>query len=125
MNKRTVGKEYEERACRYLEDRGFQTAERNFRCRQGEIDIIGYHEGYLVFVEVKYRATEYSGYPAEAVTAVKQRKICRAADYYRYRHGMGDDRAVRYDVVAIAGTGTEMCINWHRNAFYHVYPHRT
>ena len=57
MNKRTVGKEYEERACRYLEDRGFRTAERNFRCRQGEIDIIGYHEGYLVFVEVKYRAT--------------------------------------------------------------------
>ncbi|HBA68937.1 MAG TPA: YraN family protein [Lachnospiraceae bacterium] len=121
MNKRTIGKEYEEKACRYLEERGVAILERNFRCRQGEIDIIGIHGEYLVFAEVKYRATAYSGNAAEAVTAAKQRRICRTADYYRYRHRIGDERAVRYDVIAIQGAGEKIAINWYRNAFFHVW----
>lgn len=121
MNKRAVGKEYEKKACAYLEEKGFRIMEKNFRCRQGEIDIIGSHEGYLVFVEVKYRATEYSGGAAEAVTSAKQKRICRTADYYRYKHGIGEDRAVRYDVVAIQGMGEDLRIAWVKNAFFHVY----
>ncbi len=121
MNKRTVGEKYEEIACRYLEGKGFLTAERNFRCRQGEIDIVGYHEEYLVFVEVKYRATECAGHPAEAVTKQKQKKICRTGDYYRYKHGIGDHRAIRYDVVALCGQGNRMDITWYKNAFWHVF----
>lgn len=137
MNKREIGAMFEEIACAYLKERGFQVLERNFRCRQGEIDVIGEDEGYLVFVEVKYRASGMSGNPAEAVTAAKQQKICRTADYYRYRHGIGEDRAVRYDVVAIEGgneddeegkdgirriKGTiEDKIIWYKNAFFHAY----
>ena len=103
---------------RQLESEGMKISEKNFRCRQGEIDVIGFHEGYLVFVEVKYRA-ENAGHAAEAVTEAKQRKICRTADYYRYRHGIGEDRAMRYDVVAMQGTENDLRIDWYKNAFFH------
>ena len=55
MNKRKTGAVYEERAAAYLIQHGFQILEKNFYCRQGEIDLIGIHGEYLVFVEVKYR----------------------------------------------------------------------
>ena len=130
-NKRKVGARFEEKACAYLAGKGFCVLERNFQCRQGEVDIIGEEEGYLVFVEVKYRACAKSGSPAEAVTAAKKKRICRTADYYRYLHGIGDDRAIRYDVVAIEGaenTGPDGAQNleilWYKNAFYHRYAGR-
>ena len=55
-NRKEVGTVWERKAAEYLEAHGMKIRERNFRCRQGEIDLIGSHEGYLVFVEVKYRA---------------------------------------------------------------------
>ena len=104
-------------AVDYLSEKGMEILERNFRCRQGEVDIIGRHEGYLVFVEVKYRKNVKYGVATEAVTATKQRRICRVADYYRYLHHCGDNVAVRYDVLAIQGVEIE----WVKNAFSHVY----
>ena len=124
MNRREVGERFEKRACAYMTERGFVVLERNFRCRQGEIDVVGEEEGYLVFAEGKYRASGISGNPAEAVTAAKQRKICRVADYYRHCHGIGDGRAVRYDVVAIEGIGEAERIVWLKNAFDHIYGER-
>ncbi len=128
MDKRAVGELFEEKACAYMAERGFRILERNFRSRQGEIDVIGEDGEYLVFVEVKYRASGVSGSPAESVTVSKQKKICRTADYYRYRHGIGEGRAVRYDVIAIEGTegnGTGkkedgLRIIWYKNAFFHI-----
>ena len=61
----------------FLEKRGLQIREKNFRCRSGEIDLIAQDERYLVFVEVKYRTTGVSGYPAEAVDARKQQTIAK------------------------------------------------
>lgn len=118
MNKRKTGTEYEALACRYMEQYGFRTVQRNFRCRQGEIDVIGYHEGFLVFVEVKYRATDEKGTPEDAVNRTKQLRICRSADWYRMVHGYSDDRPVRYDVVAIRGE--EGAVTWYRDAFAHI-----
>lgn len=117
MNKRETGAGKETLAAEYLTARGMCVKERNFRCRQGEIDLVGYHNGYLVFVEVKYRRTEEFGAALEAVDGRKQRRICRAADYYRYLHRLGEDCAVRYDVVAVQGTE----IRWIQNAFPHIY----
>lgn len=116
MNKRAEGTERERQAARYLEDRGMRITERNFRCRQGEIDLIGWHQGYLVFVEVKYRSGSGKGYAAEAVDIRKQRRICRVADFYRCARGIGGDVGVRYDVVAIQGEE----ISWIPNAFSHI-----
>ncbi len=117
MNRREVGSKQEEIAAAYLEARGMRIVARNFRSRQGEIDIIGYHEGYLVFVEVKYRAGIAKGTASEAVNVRKQRQICKVADYYRFLHKLGADTMVRYDVVAIQGDE----ISWLTNAFPHIY----
>ena len=72
FNRRAIGTEYETLACEYLIRHGYQILCRNFRCRQGEIDIIARDRDYLVFIEVKYRRDEHEGDPAEAVDARKQ-----------------------------------------------------
>ena len=56
MNKRQTGSRYEETAAAFLTSKGYRVLERNFRCRQGEIDLICRHGRYLVFAEVKYRS---------------------------------------------------------------------
>lgn len=117
MNKRKAGTEWEAQAAEYLAERGMRILEKNFRCRQGEIDLVGWHAGYLVFVEVKYRSTAGTGYALEAVSYQKQCRICRVADYYRYLHGIGADIGVRYDVVGIQ----EGQFEWVQNAFPHIY----
>lgn len=116
QNNRQLGSRKEELAAEYLTARGFRVTERNFRCKTGEIDIIGYHDGYLVFVEVKYRSSASKGDALSAVGAQKQRRICRVADYYRYMHHCGASTMVRYDVVAIRQDE----IIWIKNAFLHI-----
>lgn len=117
MNKRQTGTIREVLAAEYLMSRGMRIVERNFRSRQGEIDIIGYHNGYLVFVEVKYRSTERQGGAAASVDIRKQRRICRVADYYRYVHRIDENCPIRYDVVAVQGTE----LQWIQDAFMHIY----
>ncbi len=116
-NKRKLGAQAEKLAENYLTAAGMKIVARNFRNRQGEIDIIGYHEGYLVFVEVKYRASLKKGNPEEAVGTAKQRVICKVADYYRCTHRVPMSTPVRYDVVAVLGEE----VRWLQNAFSHVY----
>ena len=116
MNKKETGTEWERKAAEYLTKQGMRIVETNFRSRQGEIDLVGYHQGYLVFVEVKYRSDSGKGTALEAVNYRKQCKICRVADYYRYLHRMGDNVSVRYDVVGIQGGE----IQWVQNAFPHM-----
>ena len=117
MNKRQKGTAWEKQAATYLAERGMRIAETNFRCRQGEIDLVGYHEDCLVFVEVKYRRTTRQGHALEAVNYNKQKKICRVADYYRYVHKVGQNVSIRYDVVGIQDGE----IQWVKNAFMHIY----
>lgn len=117
MNQRETGTKKEQLAAAYLKQRGVRILKQNFRSRQGEIDIVGIHQGYLVFVEVKYRRTHSMGGALEAVTLKKQQKICRTADFYRCSQGIGDFAPVRYDVVAIQGEE----IRWIKNAFPHRY----
>ena len=116
-NKRALGTEMEDLAASYLERHGAKVLERNFRSKQGEIDLIARHGEYLVFCEVKYRKSLEMGTPQAAVTLTKQKTICRVADYYRLIHGMGDGTSVRYDVIAIYGSG----VTWIKNAFPHQY----
>ncbi len=117
MNKRRTGADKEQIAADYLEEQGMKIVARNFRNRQGEIDIIGYHQGYLVFVEVKYRGGDSKGNASEAVDYRKMCQICKVADYYRYLHHLGANTMIRYDVVAIQNEE----IQWISNAFPHIY----
>ncbi len=102
QNNRQVGEAQESQAVVKLEELGYQILQKNFRCRIGEIDIIARHQGYLVFVEVKYRKNRNAGYAAEAVNWKKQQVISRVADFYLRTH-CERIPACRFDVVAIDG----------------------
>ena len=108
MNKRMIGTAWEEEAARCLTENGYIILEKNFRCREGEIDLIAEEGGYLVFIEVRYRKTEAKGHPLETVNTAKQRKISRVAQYYLYKNGISLDKPVRFDVVSVLGGKIEI-----------------
>ena len=108
MNRRKTGTGYEELAAAWLEQRGYEILERNFRTRKGEIDLVACDGAYLVFVEVKYRKNNKKGGAAAAVSTAKQKTISRVADYYMKVHGICADQSVRFDVVAFDGEEMEL-----------------
>lgn len=117
-NKRKVGNNYEDLACRYICENGAGIITRNFRCRSGEIDIIAMDNGCLIFAEVKYRAKSSYGHPEDAVNYRKQHTICRVSDYFRMKNGIYSDIPIRYDVITVeSGTSGEARIRWLKNAF--------
>ena len=95
-----LGRRGEQMAADALRERGYRIVERNFRCRYGEIDLIAEERDDLVFVEVKTRRGSAFGWPEEAVTLTKRRKLAEVASYYLDLHAEGD-RPWRIDVVAI------------------------
>ncbi|TCT16986.1 putative endonuclease [Natranaerovirga pectinivora] len=113
-NNRKIGKEYEDKARRFLESLNYKILETNFRCKIGEIDIIGQDNDYLVFVEVKYRKNDKKGDPSEAVNYYKQRTINKVANYYLMKKGYGYHTASRFDVVVILDEDIRVI----KNAFY-------
>lgn len=113
MNKRQAGAFWEEAVTAYLMRSGVNILERNYRCSRGEIDIIGFHRGCLVFFEVKYRNDDRFGTALEAVGRTKQEKICRCADWYLWKHPAEGDVQIRFDVVAVCRKE----IQWIQNAF--------
>lgn len=116
QNNRAVGTEYEKKAEQFLKKQGIRIIVKNFRCRQGEIDIVGIDDKCLVFIEVKYRTTDMAGKPEEAVNVYKQKKICSVAEYFLYTHPYYANQMIRYDVVAISCDE----IRWHKAAFEHI-----
>lgn len=98
--KQEIGKEGENIATKYLESRNYKIIERNFMCRQGEIDIIALDKDELVFIEVKTRTSVQYGAPVEAVTNIKQKHMKKAIEYYLYKNFI-QDRCIRLDVIEI------------------------
>jgi putative endonuclease len=85
--------------------------ERNWRCTEGEIDLVVLSGDVVVFVEVKARASDRFGTPATAVDARKQRRLRILATRWlaqRRAEGSSPFRAVRFDVVAVTGTRVEV-----------------
>lgn len=120
-NNRQTGARYEQMAGAYLESLGYMVLEYNYRCKAGEIDIIARDGEYLVFCEVKYRADESKGMPAEAVDFRKQRVISVCALHYITVHELYD-LPCRFDVVGIlgrddGGKGCTPVIQLYKNAF--------
>lgn len=113
MNKRKIGDEHEKIAATYLEDNGYIILEKNYRCRNAEIDIIAKDDNYICFVEVKYRKTDNCGGAAEAVDYRKQRRITMAALYYMQKNNYNEWTPSRFDVLAI----DDQSIQLYKNAF--------
>jgi putative endonuclease len=92
-------------AAAWYVDHGYRVVARNWRSRQGEIDLIVARDGVLVFCEVKTRSGSRFGQPFEAVTRTKQLRLRRlAAEYLRTRpRTAGPPAEVRFDVASVGG----------------------
>lgn len=97
---RSVGDYGEQVACRYLEDRGYVVVDRNWRCDQGELDIVALHRDTLVFCEVKTRRSSRYGSPVEAVVPAKAARLRRLAMRWLRDHDL-HRREVRIDVLGV------------------------
>ena len=115
-NPRAQGEHWEGFAQRWLEQRGLTLEASNYRCRQGEIDLIMRHGEHLVFVEVRYRRSPHFGSALESVDPRKQRKLLQAASHYLRRRKGATEPPCRFDVVAITGPQGEE-IEWIEDAF--------
>ena len=113
MNKREVGSDREKAAVKYLIQQGYKIRQTNYSCRTGEIDIVAEEDGYLCFIEVKYRADDSNGFPEDAVDARKAKKITRTALVYMTQNGLPENIPCRFDVVAMLGDRITLI----RNAF--------
>ncbi len=111
------GKWAEDLVSRWYEQHGYVIVARNWRCKRGELDVVAHRDAVLVVCEVKARASNAFGTPAEAVTPAKQLKVRRAtADYRASMRVSGDPfaslvnmaRSVRFDVACVLGTQLEM-----------------
>ena len=117
-NKQQRGFAAESLACDYLVQQGLQIIERNYKQSSGEIDIIARHRSILVFVEVKYRATEYFGAPSDSITAQKKQKIINTAEHYLYTKGISSRQMCRFDVISLtAKDNYDVNINWYKDTF--------
>ncbi len=89
----------EDRAARFLAERGLRIVERNYHCRLGEIDLVAAEGATLVFVEVRLRSDARHGGALESISARKRSRIVAAARHYLMR--LGREPACRFDVVAL------------------------
>ena len=106
-----LGREGEEKAAVYLDARGFEILERNFRCRFGEIDIIAMDGDTLCFIEVKTRRNCRFGLPAEAVSRQKMLRVQRCAYAFLQRF-RGQYREIRADIAEVMVIGNSYYIRY-------------
>ena len=98
--KRQLGEAGEERAAAWYLAAGYQVLARNWRCDDGELDLVLVGHGSVVFSEVKTRTSDRFGVPAEAVGVVKQRRLRGLAARF-LRENPGCRGRIRFDVVSI------------------------
>lgn len=120
-NSRVIGNAAEEAAAEWIKkNKGYIVLERNYSCAAGEIDIIAKDKDTTVFIEVKYRKNTKKGYPSEAVTETKQKRIIRTAMAYVSQNNTDN---IRFDVAEIVEKDGRKYIRYIENAFeWRSYP---
>ena len=106
-----IGKDAEDRALGFLEQKGLRLIKRNYRSRFGEIDLIMREGRTIVFVEVRYRCNKIFGGASYSVTAAKQGRLLATAEQFLQQHA--PQYPARMDVLALEGNDIE----WIKNAF--------
>ena len=95
-----LGRWGEIKASEYLEEKGYELVESNYRTEYGEIDVIALKDGELIFVEVKTRTGKKFGNPEESITPQKMDHMVSSASAYLQDHP-DVQRDWRIDVIAI------------------------
>lgn len=100
MNRRDTGILGEKLAKNFLKKQGYHIWETNYRCPEGEIDIVAKHKDFLVFIEVRTKKILEFGSPEESITPAKMGKLVTVASRYRQTHD-NLPPLWRIDVVAV------------------------
>ena len=100
LKRKEVGAIGEKLAVDFLKKRGYKILQRNYRCREGEIDIIAQKDEFLVFVEVRTKKNPAFGTPEESVTLSKREKLISLANAYIQAYNK-PPQSWRIDVVAV------------------------
>jgi putative endonuclease len=101
--RRALGARGEELAAQWYERQGYGVVARNWRCKEGELDLIVRANRTYVFCEVKTRRSNAFGAPVEAVTRDKQMRIRRLAARWLEDGAPGPARDIRFDVASVTG----------------------
>jgi putative endonuclease len=102
--KDVLGRLGEDAAVRHLTGLGWVIIERNWRCPEGELDIVAHDGSGLVVCEVKTRSSAYYGMPVEAITPAKAARLRRLAARWLDFHGIGQ-ATIRIDVLGLVRAG--------------------
>ncbi len=98
-----LGKAGEDEAVRYLMSKGYRIVNRNWRFYGYEIDIVAEIDPYIVFVEVKTRASALYGNPEDFVGKSRRKRMVEAANHYLIENNI--DSPARFDVIGIVWDG--------------------
>ena len=86
MKRRETGILGEKLAGDFLKKRGYRILETNYRCPNGEIDIVAKHKESVAFIEVRTKTSLEFGSPEESITPAKKERMRNAAFHYRQTH---------------------------------------
>jgi len=100
MDSHELGKAGQKAAEAFLKSKGYEIIDRNFHTRSGELDLVVRDGDYIVFVEVKARKSLEYGYPREAITRTKQKRILKTALAYLTQNHLHNSN-IRFDVVEV------------------------
>ncbi|UTW64866.1 YraN family protein [bacterium SCSIO 12643] len=110
-----LGKAGEKVVQEYLVANGYSILELNYRFGRDEIDIIAQENEFIVFIEVKTRATCFFETPEQAVNLQKQKRIIRVANQYLIENDL--DNEARFDIFGVTINHSEQSINHIKSAF--------
>ena len=116
--RRALGAAGERAVAEWYVDAGYEIVDRNWRCREGELDLVVARDDVIVFCEVKTRRGVAFGAPVEAVTVTKQRRLRVLAIRWLGEHPDRRTRGLRFDVASVlAVRGTAPVIDVIEAAF--------
>ena len=115
MNKQLKGRMGEDRAAGFLEKKGYTILKRNYRCREGEIDVIAKKKGELIFIEVKNWDALQAASLEYSIDYQKRRRILRTSKYFLFKNPNWQNHRVRFDVILVQKNLTQL--NHIENAF--------
>lgn len=103
-----LGATGEDQVAAWYRRAGYEVLARNWRCREGELDLVCARDRRVVICEVKTRSSLAFGHPAEAVTAAKRRRLRVLATRWLADEAPYPPREIRFDVAAVLPTGIEV-----------------
>jgi putative endonuclease len=106
--RRELGKSGEDAVASWYQDQGYQVVERNWRCREGELDLIVRRGRTFVFCEVKARSSDAFGAPQEAVNRQKQVRLRHLAARWLRDDAPVSAVAIRFDVASVLAGEVEV-----------------